>query len=100
MTKFLAVSGALLLSVSVSAAALAGGAGYTKKEQPQADPVPNSDSNYGAPGGHGGGGFGKSDRTNGTNGDVSGINGNQGKDPSMKNDDRGNAGPGEVDPEP
>jgi len=88
-----------ILALSVSAPALAGwGNGTPPHEQPQADPKPNSDSDFGAPGGHGGGGFGTSDVGHTSpNGhiDPSGTNGNQASPTGAAhsgNVDRGNAG--------
>jgi hypothetical protein len=98
MNKVLVVLGALALSVSVSAPALAGwGNGSAPHEQPQADDPPNSDSYDGAPGGFGGGGFGESQEGD----NPSGTNGNQSKNGKTKNDDRGNAGgPGDGEGTP
>ena len=58
MKKIVAAFGVLALSVAVSAPALAG-AGYLKKDQPQAE-LSQGDGLF--PGGHGGGGFGVSER--------------------------------------
>jgi hypothetical protein len=97
MNKLLLV--ASIIALSISAPALAGwGNGNPPHEQPQADDPPNSDDDFGAPGGHGGGGFGTSDightSPNGHT-DPSGTNGNQGSDnanPNADNADNGNAG--------
>lgn len=87
-----------LVALSLSAPALAGwGNDSAPHEQPQADGEPNSDSDFGAPGGFGGGGFGESQEGD----NPSGTNGNQSKNGKTKNDDKGNAGgPGDgADPE-
>jgi hypothetical protein len=95
MNKIVLACGILALSFVLSASAMAGGAGYLKKDQPQAQDG-QGDGPY--PGGHGGGGFGTSDVTHTSpNGhaDPSGTNGNQGSDnnnPHADNADRGNAG--------
>lgn len=93
MNRIIAAFSILALAVAVSASAMAG-AGYLKKDQPQAE-LSQGDGLF--PGGHGGGGFGVSERTHGANGntDPSGTNGNQGSDnanPNANNGDRGNAG--------